>query len=127
VAQRPSITALPDAFSDFERVFDALFDDLLIARWRGLSRTAAETQARVADLGDRYEVRMAELSTDSREIEIEASERRLLVRSSGPTGNRERMVDFRHPIDPEAATAELGGGELKVTLPKKRARKITVA
>jgi HSP20 family molecular chaperone IbpA len=35
-------------------------------------------------------------------------------------------VDFRHPVDAEAATAELSGEDLTITLPKKRARKIAV-
>jgi len=69
---------------------------------------------------------MAHPGTDSRELDIEASERRLVVRGEGPAGSFERVVDFRHPIDAEAATAELSGGELKIILPKKRARKIAV-
>jgi HSP20 family molecular chaperone IbpA len=126
VAQRPSPTGFPDAFADFERVFDSLFDDLLISRWRGLPRIAADTQARVADLGDRYEVRMAHPEANARELDIEASDRRLVVRSAGSAGRGERVIDFPHPIDSEATTAELKAGELKVTLPKKRARKIAV-
>jgi HSP20 family molecular chaperone IbpA len=126
VAQRPSPTGFPDAFADFERVFDSLFDDLLISRWRGLPRIAAETRARVADLGDRYEVRMAHPETEAREIDIEASDRRLVVRSASSTGQGERVIDFPHPIDVEGTTAELKAGELKVTLPKKRPRKIAV-
>jgi HSP20 family molecular chaperone IbpA len=126
VAQRPSRPGFFGAFDDFERTVDSLFDDLLISRWRTPGRPAADPRTRVTDLGDRYEVRMANGAADSGELDIEAGERRLVVRSQGAGGLLERVVEFRHPVDAEAATAELSGAELKITLPKKRARKIAV-
>lgn len=107
-------------------MFDSLFDDLLIARWRGPERPIREAEARVTDLGDRYEVRFGNLEGESGQLDIEATERRLVVRSAGTEGGLERIVDFRHPVDAEVATAELSGSELKIILPKKRARKINV-
>jgi HSP20 family molecular chaperone IbpA len=126
MAQRPSPPGFFDAFDDFQRTVDSLFDDLLISRWRTPGRPAADPRTRVTDLGDRYEVRMQQTAADSRGLDIEAAERRLVVRSQGPGGKVERVVEFRHPVDAEAATAELSGEELTVTLPKKRARKIAV-
>lgn len=126
VAQRPSRPGFFEAFDDFERTVDSLFDDLLISRWRTPGRPAADPRTRVTDLGDRYEVWMAHSGADSSELELEAGERRLVVRSQGAGGRVERVVEFRHPVDAEAATAELSGAELKVTLPKKRARRIAV-
>ncbi len=111
-------------FNDFERMFDSLFDDLLISRWR--EPVARDRQTKVIDHGDHYEVRLMNLGADPQELDIEASDRRLVVRGSGPSGNVERVVEFRHPVDAEAATAEASGDHLTVTLPKKRARKITV-
>jgi HSP20 family molecular chaperone IbpA len=126
VAERPSRPRFFDAFDEFERTFDSLFDDLLISRWRTPRRVAADPGTRVADLEDRYEIRMTQAGADARELDIEAYERRLVVRSRGAMGKIERIVDLRHPVEAEAATAELSGGELKVVLPKKRARKINV-
>ena len=126
MAQRPSSQGFFDAFDDFQRTVDSLFDDLLISRWRTPGRPGTDPRTRVADLGDHYEVRMVQTAADSRELDIEAAERRLVVRSEGLAGKIERIVDFRHPVDAEAATAELNGEELKITLPKKRARRIAV-
>jgi len=126
MAQRPYRPGFFDAFDHFERTVDSLFDDLLISRWRTPGRAAADPRTRVTDLGDRYEVRMVQTAADSREFDIEAAERRLVVRTQGAGGKVERIVDFRHPVDAEMATAELSGEELKITLPKKRARKIAV-
>jgi HSP20 family molecular chaperone IbpA len=126
MAQRPARPGFFDAFDVFARTVDSLFDDLLISRWRTPGRPGSDPQTRVTDLGDHYEVWMANTAADASELEIEAAERRLVVRSRGAGGKVERVVDFRHPVDPEAATAELSGAELKVTLPKARARKIAV-
>jgi HSP20 family molecular chaperone IbpA len=126
MAQRSSRSSFFDAFYDFERTVDALFDDLLVSRWRS-ARLGDDPQIRVTDRGDHYEVKITRVVVNSRDLEVEASERRLLVRSRHPLGLAERAVDFRHQIVPEAVTAELKDAELKITLPKKRAHKIAVS
>lgn len=126
MAERSSRSSFFDAFYDFERTVDALFDDLLLSRWRS-ARPDDDPQIQVTDRGDHYEVKMTRVAANSRDLDIEASERRLVVRSHHPLGRAERTVDFRHQIVPEAVSAELKDAELKVTLPKKRAHKIAVS
>jgi HSP20 family molecular chaperone IbpA len=126
MAERSSRSSFFDAFYDFERTVDALFDDLLISRWRA-ARLGDDPQIQVADRGDHYQVKMTRVTANSRDLDIEASERRLVVSIHHPLGRAERAVDFRHQIVPEAVTAELKDAELKVILPKKRAHKIAVS
>jgi HSP20 family molecular chaperone IbpA len=111
---------------EFERGFDALFDDLL-ARWRRPLKAATLRHTQVIERADHYEVRMTRLAGDARQTDLEASDRRLMVRSLGPAGAMERVVEFQHSIDPEAATARFEQGILTIVLPKKPARKIRVA
>jgi len=126
VAERSSGRGSFGGFDDFERVFDSLFDDLLISPWRG-SGPAGQGDAQVTDLGDRYEVRMARLRAEPDQLEIEATERRLIVRVGGNPGRHQRIVNFQHHIEAEAVTARLEDAELWITLPKRRPRKIKVA
>lgn len=112
-----------DSIHEFERIFDSLFDELLISRWRG---ARGGTGTIVSDLGDRYEVRLERLLADPKQIDIEATERRLTVRTTGTEERSERVVDFRHPIDAAAVTAKFEDGMLKVVLPKIHGRKIKV-
>jgi HSP20 family molecular chaperone IbpA len=126
VAQRSSGQGAFDGFDDFERAFDSLFDDLLISRWRGPA-PAGHGDAQVTDLGDRYEVRMARLHAEPDQLEIEATERRLIVRVGVDPGRHQRVVNFQHHIDAEAVTARLQDAELWIILPKRRPRKIRVA
>jgi len=125
VAKRSSGRGTSDAFEDFERVFDSLFDDLLISRWRG-SVAADHGDVEVADRGDHYEVRMARLHADPDRLEIEATDRRLIVRIAGDPGRPQRVVNFPHHIEAEAVTARLEDAELRILLPKRRPRKIKV-
>jgi HSP20 family molecular chaperone IbpA len=125
VAQRPQGSYLTDAFNDFERAFDELFHDLLIARWRDPADRSSG--AEVADRGDHYEVRMTGLRAEAGHLEIEATERRLIVRIGGSAARRERTVAFRHLIEAEAVSARFEDSILKVTLPKRRARQIKIA
>ena len=127
VAQRPDRPGFPDAFDDFDRVVDALFDDLLIARWRRHPGATAPGDAQVTDWGDRYEVTMARLHAEPDQVEIEATERRLIVRIGGAASSHQRVVEFPHHVEASAVTARLDDQELRVVLPKKRARKIKVA
>ena len=126
VAQRSKRPGFSDAFDDFERVFDSLFDDLLIAPWRG-SADLPDEDAQVIDLGDRYEVRMARLNAEPDQLEIEATERRLIVRVINFAGNSERAVNFPHHVEAGSVTAALQDDALIVVLPKRRPRKIKVA
>ena len=116
-----------DAFEQFDRVVDALFDDLLIAPWRhqrGHPTSGADAQ--VIDQGDRYEVTMARMHADPHDLEIEASDRRLIVRVGGGRSEHQRVVEFRHHIETGEVTAWMQDHDLKVVLPKKRPRKIKV-
>jgi len=127
VAQRNPRSGFVDAFEQFDRVFDALFDDLLISRWREQpGRPSDGGDANVRDLGDRYEVTMARMHADPHELEIEATDRRLIVRVGGVGSQHQRVVEFRHFIETTEVTARMQDQELKVILPKKRPRKIKV-
>jgi HSP20 family molecular chaperone IbpA len=133
---RSDIFGVLDAF---ERDLDSLFDDLLITRWRSSSTRATDqagpaprrrgraARTEVIDRSDHYEVHMAQLSADRTQIDIEASDRRLVVRSIEATGAAERIVEFKHPIDPEAATASVADDGLTIILPKRPSRKIRLA
>lgn len=123
MADRSSRAGYFDSIHEFERVFDSLFDELLISRWRGVR---SGTGTVVSDLGDHYEVKLERLIADPKQVDIEASERRLTVRSVGSDARSERVIDFRHPIDAEAVTAKIENGVLKIVLPKVRGRKIEV-
>jgi HSP20 family molecular chaperone IbpA len=127
-----------DVLNAFERDLDSLFDDLLITRWRGPGAGADDpTQApravgrpprtEVIEHRDRYEVRMTQLAADRDQIDIEASERRLVVRSVMATGPTERIVEFKHLIEPEAVTARFEDRGLTIVLPKRPGRKIQLA
>jgi len=125
----PRPGALIEAFQQFEKAFDELFEDLLITRWRSGGRSAGRHpgMARVVELEDRYEVQIANVRAEPGQIEIEATERRLHVRISGAEGKLERMVDFHGLVDAELVSAHLEDGTLRITLPKKRARKVQVS
>jgi HSP20 family molecular chaperone IbpA len=127
VAQRPSRPPLLHVLDDFERMFDSLFDDLLISRWRGTGPLSASGDIQLIDRDDRYEVTMRCPGIDPGQLDIEVSDRRLIVRSLDPNAQRERVIDFKQPIDAEAVTAELSEDELRITLPKRPARKIAVS
>jgi len=137
VAQR-SRSDMFDVLDAFERDLDNLFDDLLITRWRGAGARVDDRiqtppglrhppRTEVIEHRDRYEVRMAQLAADRDQIDIEASERRLVVRSVMATGPTERVVEFKHLIEPEAVTARFEDRGLTIVLPKRPGRKIQLA
>src|SRR5438128_704401 len=103
MAQRSSGRGSFGGFDDFARVFDSLFDDLLISRWRAAG-PAEHSDAQVTDLGDRYEVRMARLHAAPDQLEIEATDRRLIVRIGGNLGRHQRIVNLPHHIEAEGVT-----------------------
>lgn len=110
---------------EFQRTCDQLFEDLLIERWQE-RRSTSRGSALLIDLGDRFEVRIALEGADPREFEIEASERRLRIRTPGPLGPIDNLLELPHPIDPEATTARSDGGVLLIALPKRRGRRILI-
>ena len=110
---------------EFQRTLDQLFEDLLIERWQE-RKSAPRGSALLIDLGDRYEVRVALEGADPRELEIEATERRLRIKTGGPLGAIDNLLELPHPIDPEATTARCEGGVLLIALPKRRGRRILV-
>ncbi len=113
------------AFGDFERAFDELFDEILVGRWRSAAQRAAG-DALIVDRGAEYEVTIAAMNADPRRIEIEAGDRRLIVRIPGAAGVRESVFDFPAPVDGERVRAAWRAGSLQITLPKRRGRRITV-
>jgi|SRR6185437_4928008 len=120
MADRPA-RGIFDSITEFERAFESLFDELLISRWRG-----NDSRTTVLDLGDHYQVRMTGIVVDPKKLDIEASERRLIVRIAGEITSGERIVNFRHPIDPTAVSARIIDGGLEVILAKPHKRKIAV-
>ncbi len=120
MADRPARNIF-DSITDFERAFESLFDELLISRWRG-----NDSRTTVLDMGDHYQVRMAGIGGDPKKLDIEASDRRLIVRIAGDTVRGERIVTFRHPVDRTAVSARIIDGGLEVILAKQHGRKIAV-
>ncbi|HVC45137.1 MAG TPA: Hsp20/alpha crystallin family protein [Candidatus Binataceae bacterium] len=125
MASRRPTSGAPDPFADFTRAVDELFDDLLIARWRE-PRTRAGHGASVIDRGTDYAVQLAVVGHDPNAVEIEVSERRLIVRIPGPTGFAERSFDFAHPIECDGVSARWRDGALLIVLPKKPGRRVAV-
>jgi HSP20 family molecular chaperone IbpA len=124
VAARRPITGALESLADFARAVDELFDDLLITRWRepgGFGRGAS-----VIDRGAAYEVRLAAPGYDPKALEVEVSERRLVVRIPGPLGMAEHAFDFAHPVESEGVNARWRDGTLVIVLPKKPGRRVVV-
>ncbi|MBE3605026.1 hypothetical protein IMX07_15510 [bacterium] len=113
------------AFGDFESVFDELFDEFLVGRWRPTSLRAAG-RALIVDRGAEYEVTLAAANADPRLIEVEAGDRRLVVRIPGAAGVHESVFDFPAAIDSDRVRALWRGGALQITLPKRPVRRISV-
>lgn len=82
--------------------------------------------AAVLESETEYRVRIDASGIEPDRMEIEASDRRLVVRMAGPAGTRLNTLDFSHAIDPDGVTARLAGGALEIALPKKRGRIIDV-
>lgn len=110
---------------DFERAFEELFDELLLGRWRP-SWERADERAVIVDRGGEYEVTIAAALADRDQIEVEASDWRLVVRIPGAAGARERAFDFPQAIDGARARARWDDGALRITLPKRRGLRIKV-
>lgn len=110
---------------DFDRAFDELFEELLVGRWRS-SWERADERAVIVDRGDEYEVTIAAALADPDRIEVEASDWRLVVRIPDAAEARERAFDFPQAIDGDRARARWSDGALRISLPKRRGRRIKV-
>lgn len=112
---------------DFERAFDELFDELLTTPWRcGEARSGPE-RAEVADLPDRYEVRIAVAREHARQVGVEVHGQRLTVRAPGATGG---LVDstftFSGPIDADRALARWANNILTIEVPKAKGQRVAL-
>jgi HSP20 family molecular chaperone IbpA len=112
---------------EFDRVFNDLFEDLLIKRWRPVpGRVRNLGKALVVEDEECYRVKMALPDADPRQLEVEVNEWRLVVRSRMAPEVEENTLDFSHCVDTERVTARFGGGILEVLAPKDRGRRIEV-
>jgi HSP20 family molecular chaperone IbpA len=110
---------------EFDRVFNEMFEDLLIRRWRGPGRIRDLGKTLVVEDEENYRVKMTLPDADPHKLEVEVSEWGLTVRRAPPDG-QENTVDFSHRIDTERVTARFEAGILEVTVPKFGGRKIEV-
>ena len=112
---------------DFDRAFDQFFDELLIDRWKCGTESGPFERAQVMELSDRYEVRVAALGADPEKIQVEVSGQRLALRMPEQLGRIvQRSFSFSDSIDAETSTAKWAQGTLIITLPKKKARRISL-
>jgi HSP20 family molecular chaperone IbpA len=111
---------------EFDRVFDEMFEDLLIKRWRRPERARDLGKALVVENEDNYRIKIALPDADPEKLEVEANEWRLTVRIPTAQGQAESILDFSHRIDIEHVTARFEAGILEVFAPKAHGRKIEV-
>lgn len=112
---------------DFERAFDEFFDELLIDRWKGGTELGHVERAQVIEHPDRYEVHVVALGVEPERIQVEISGQRLAIRMPETLGGvLQRSFTFSDAIDGEASTARWAQGTLIITLPKKKARRISL-
>jgi len=112
---------------DFDRAFDEFFDELLIDRWKCGTESGLHEHAQVIELPDRYEVRVDTLGVDPENIQVEVSGQRLALRMPEKLGGmQQRSYSFSEGIDGETSTAKWSQGTLIITLPKKKARRISL-
>lgn len=115
----------PLQLGDFQRAFDELFDNLLIARWRE-NRHQTLDRALVTDRGPHYEVKVPTAAADPNAVAVEVSDWRLVVRFPGLAGEVENTFDFERPVECDSVSAKWNSGVLWIILPKKRGRRVTV-
>ncbi len=112
---------------DFDRAFDEFFDELLIDRWKCGTEPGTAEPAQVIEHPDRYEVRVAALGVDPAKIQVEVSGQRLVLKMPEQLGGMlQRSFSFSDPIDGEASAAKWFESTLIITLPKKKARRISL-
>jgi HSP20 family molecular chaperone IbpA len=103
-----------------------MFDELLIARWRGRLGPGGDRVVAV-DHGESYRVTIPTADADPKTLELEVSDHSLRLSMASWSGPAQHTCHFPHPIDSERVTASWRDGTLQVTLPKKRGRRIAVA
>ena len=111
---------------EFDRVFNEVFEDLLINRWQARRSVRNYGDALVVEDEDSYRVRVAAPEANPNELAVEVSEWRLVLRIPTGQGLKESTLDFSHAIDIERVTARFEAGILEVTVPKARGRKIEI-
>jgi HSP20 family molecular chaperone IbpA len=124
VAQRPA-NPVSVTFANFDRAFDELFEELLLSRWRCARKDAPE-EPKVAESETEYRVLIDAAGAEPDRMEVEVSDRRLLVRIASASGTHISRLDFSHAIEADRVTARLAGGALEIVLPKKRGRIVEV-
>ena len=106
--------------NDFERLFDELFDELLIGRWHA---PASENEpAVVLERPDAYEVRICTGVFKPSELELVVSENRLTARARHDDSLWERMLTFSEAIETGKVNAKWANRILTVLLPKQTRR-----
>ncbi|HTW88679.1 MAG TPA: Hsp20/alpha crystallin family protein [Candidatus Binataceae bacterium] len=108
-------------FKDFDRVFDAFFEDALLSRWR---RTVDWQDAMVRDCGSYYEIKLAAVGVEPERLNVELTGSEVMVRDhDGRTLGR---FAFATPIDAAAVRARWADGTLLITVPKRQSRRVPV-
>lgn len=102
-----------------------MFDELLVARWRGRPGSGGIRLVAV-DQGESYQVTIPTTDADPQTMELEVSDHSLRLSMPSWNGSAQNTCHFPHPIDSERVTASWRDGVLQVTLPKKRGRRIVV-
>jgi HSP20 family molecular chaperone IbpA len=110
-------------FEDFERVFDQLFEELLIDRWRVSTRRLPGEHAIVMDCGNHYEVQISTAGLDPQQLGMEVGEDRLTVRGTTASGGKsEHSFTFADAVDRDAVTVRWSDHVLFILLPKRKKR-----
>jgi HSP20 family molecular chaperone IbpA len=122
VAQRIQPAAGAIVFGDLERAVDQLFEDLLISHWR----TVDSRQSPVVDRGAHYEIRITAVGADPSRMEVEVTERRVIVRIPGIARPVDYSFELAHAVDAAGVTARWLRDVLEIILPKKPGRKVKV-
>jgi HSP20 family molecular chaperone IbpA len=101
---------------DFQRLFDELFDELLIGRWH--APASDKDPAVVLERSDVYEVRLYTGAFKPSELALVVSDHRLTARAGRDDNFWERMLTFSDPIETDKVTAKWANRILTVLLPK---------
>lgn len=110
-------------FEDFDRVFDQLFEELLIDRWRVSTRRIPGEHAIVMDCGNHYEVQISTAGLDPQQLGMEVDENRLTVHGTTAGGSKsEHSFTFADPVDRDAVTVRWSDHVLFILLPKRKKR-----
>lgn len=104
----------------FERMFDDMFDDMLLNRWRHQAHAAGVAEGRLLEYDDRYEARIATGDADPRGVEVVVGANRLMIAlRAGFRMHLERVFTFSEQVDLASVKARWWQGVLTVVLPKK--------